>query len=76
MFKNIVNKIQSKDCIMLISILFGLAIAGIFKKQCVEGKCYVIKAKENPQNISKYFYRIGEDCYKYTPEVVECHVNI
>jgi len=76
MFKNITNKLQSKESIMLISILFGLALANLFKKQCVEGKCYIVKAKENPNNIAKYYYRIGEDCYKYTPTIVSCPVSM
>jgi hypothetical protein len=75
MIQNIVKKIQSKESITLISIIFGLALASLFKKQCVDGKCYVIKATENPQNISKYYYRIGDDCYKYTPQIVSCPVN-
>ena len=76
MIRNIVNKLQSKDSIMLLSIIFGLALASLFKKQCIDGKCYVIKARENPQHISKYYYRIGDDCYKYEPKVIECPISI
>ena len=56
---------------IVISILFGLALAFMFQRVCKENKCVVIEPPPMDE-LKKYVYRIGNDCYKYVPRVVEC----
>lgn len=59
---------------ILLSIIWGLGLASLFKKACTLRKCKVIQYKgPNPEEIQQYYYKYGSDnCYKYTPYLVEC----
>jgi hypothetical protein len=56
---------------IVISVLLGLGLAAMFRKVCKDGSCIVIKAPKM-EEVGKYYYKIEEDCYKYTPRVVDC----
>lgn len=56
---------------IVISILFGLALAFMFQRVCKGTKCVVIEPPPMDE-LQKHIYRIGNDCYKYVPRVVEC----
>ena len=56
---------------ILISILFGVALAFVFQKACKGKKCYVFEAPPM-EELNGHIYRIGKDCYKYVPRVVAC----
>lgn len=53
----------------LVSIIWGLGIATFFRKICDDNKCIVIKA---PSNMLKYKQQIGNQCYTFEKENVEC----
>lgn len=75
MIKDTLKKFNTDIGIIVFSILLGLGIAALFKKQCIDGKCYVIKTKSNPNEIAKYYWKLNDDCYKYTPKVVACPIE-
>lgn len=54
-----------------ISIVLGFGLATMFKKVCKGKHCYVVKGP-NPQEVSKYYYKIEDKCYKYKPFVAPC----
>ena len=56
----------------LISIILGFGLAAMFRKVCKDGHCVIIKGP-NLQEIQEHIYRIENNCYKYTPEVVNCN---
>lgn len=56
---------------ILISIVLGLGLAAMFRKVCKNGHCVIIKGP-SPQEIQEHIYRIENNCYKYTPKVVNC----
>lgn len=56
---------------IVISILFGLALAFMFQRVCKDKKCVVIEPPPM-EELNKYVYRIGQDCYRYVPRVVAC----
>ena len=56
---------------ILISVLLGLGLASLFRKVC-SGKSCVIVQGPSPEETQKYYYKIDEDCYKYTPYVTSC----
>jgi len=73
--KPIVKKFNTDNGIILFSIILGWGIAALFKKQCIDGKCYIVHAKSNPDDIAKYYWKLNDDCYKYTPKEVDCNIK-
>jgi hypothetical protein len=57
--------------LIIISILFGLGLAALFRKACVDNKCLVIKGPD-PAEVSKHYYKMNDVCYKYKPVFTEC----
>ena len=56
---------------IVISIILGLGLAAIFRRVCTEGNCIVIQGPD-VQEVQKYFYKINDQCYKYSPVFSEC----
>lgn len=56
---------------ILISVILGLGLASLFRKVCNSKNCIVIKGP-NLQEVEKYYYKIDDDCYKYTPYASKC----
>jgi hypothetical protein len=56
---------------IIISVILGLGLAAVFKRVCKDGNCIVIKAPKLEET-DKYYYKIKDDCFKYTPHVVPC----
>jgi hypothetical protein len=59
---------------IIISIILGLGLAAIFRKVCTGNSCIVIQGPSK-QEIDKYYYKLNDDCYKYTPFTVPCDVK-
>ena len=62
--------LDSKMGQILISIILGLGLATVFRKVCKDN-CVVIKGPSF-EEIKKYYYKIDDNCFKYTPEATEC----
>jgi hypothetical protein len=56
---------------IIVSILLGLGLASIFRKVCTGKSCVIIHGP-NPKDVSDYYYKVDEDCFKYTPYTTEC----
>jgi hypothetical protein len=56
---------------MIISVILGLGLATLFRRVCEDKQCMVVKSP-NSEDIEKYYYKLQNDCYQYTPETVEC----
>lgn len=56
---------------IIISVLLGLGLASLFRKVC-SGKSCIMITGPNVEDTQKYYYKIDEDCYKYTPYVTAC----
>lgn len=56
---------------IILSIIIGFGLASLFRKVCNGKDCIVIKAP-SANDINKYFYKIDDNCYKYTPYQTEC----
>ena len=56
---------------IVVSVILGVGLAALFRRVCTDGNCVVIRAPKSGE-VDKYFYKIGKDCFKYTPFVVEC----
>lgn len=56
---------------IIISILLGFGLATLFRKVCNGKNCIIVKGP-SPDEIKKYYYKIDDDCFKYTPYVTHC----
>ena len=65
---------ESKLGQIVISIILGFGLATIFRKVCKDGSCVVIKGPR-PSDVSQYYYKLHDDCYKYTPYITPCNTS-
>lgn len=63
--------LQTESGQILISILLGVGLATIFRKVCKDNSCMIIKGPPVKET-NKYYYKIDNDCFKYTPQATEC----
>tara|TARA_Y100000385_G_C12750033_1_gene490490 strand:+ start:144 stop:368 length:225 start_codon:yes stop_codon:yes gene_type:complete len=56
---------------ILLSIIWGLGLATLFRKVCKGRNCIVIKAP-NPKDIKENIYGFDGKCYKFSPKVTSC----
>lgn len=56
---------------IVVSILLGFGLATLFRKVC-SGKSCVIVNGPSIQDVKKFYYKIDDDCYKYTPYASKC----
>jgi hypothetical protein len=68
---NLSKLFESKVGIAMISILLGLGVAAMFRSVCKEGKCIIVNGPPK-EDVDKYYYKIQDTCYKYTPVAAEC----
>jgi hypothetical protein len=68
------DMLESNEGKILLSILLGLGLASMFRQICKKGNCIVIKGPPRKETES-YFYKIRDECYKYTPYIVPCNGN-
>ena len=67
-----IKKLLQKDINQIvISIILGLGLAALFRKACSDKKCLIIEGPPLKET-EKYYYKINDNCYKYTPVVSEC----
>lgn len=53
---------------IIISIIWGLGVATIFRKICTNDKCIVVKAPK----MKNYVQKNDDDCYEFAKQYVEC----
>ena len=63
--------LKSKRGQILISIIWGIGLAALFRRGCVANKCIVIKGP-NPEEVAKSIYKSNGKCYKYSPYMTKC----
>jgi hypothetical protein len=54
-----------------ISVLLGIGLAALFRTACKDGKCVVITGPPRSET-ENYYYKIDDNCFKYTPVSTEC----
>jgi len=70
----LIKFINSDQGSIAVSILFGLALAGLFRQTCKTRNCIVVKGPKMAE-VKNKIYRIDNKCFKYIPYVVECEKN-
>lgn len=56
---------------IIISVLLGLGLASLFRKVCSGSSCMIMQSP-NIAELEKYYYKMDDDCYKYTPVATKC----
>lgn len=55
----------------IVSALLGLGLAAVFRRTCTGPECVVVRAPDLG-DLGRHTYRIGQTCYRYTPEAAPC----
>ena len=64
---------KSEVGIIIVSIIWGLGLAVMFKKSCDGQNCKVIEYRGPPVRETKYHWTYGDDkCYTWHPYVTAC----
>jgi len=69
MFSDILS---SRESIIIISIIWGLGLATIFRNVCIGRNCIVIKSP-NLNEIKNKIYNFDGKCYKFNPKITKCN---
>lgn len=71
MFNIFSNILKGRDTKIIISILWGIGLASLFRSVCKGRNCIVYKAP-SPEMIKGKIFKFDNKCYNYTPRMVEC----
>ena len=71
---NITKIIDNKNGSNIISIIWGLGLATLFRHACIKRDCLIIKGPE-PNDIKNNNYKFNNKCYKYDAYAVSCDEN-
>ncbi len=69
--RNIIEKLKSREGIIILSIIWGLGLASIFRKVCIGRNCIVYRAPSPKKMINNVYLHDGK-CYKYTTYTTKC----
>ena len=63
--------LESRVGAIVLSVILGLGLAAVFRQVCKGNDCIVVKGP-NMEEVNKYYYKIDDNCFKYTPYVTQC----
>lgn len=71
----IVNEIlDSKQGKIVLSIIWGLGLASLFRRACKGRKCIVIKGPK-PEEMDNKVYKFDDKCYLYKSQNTSCKLK-
>lgn len=70
-FKKFLN---DEKTMFIFSFLWGMAIAVVLMRKCMDGYCVVVKGPEEEQIKDKVF-KVEGKCYTFDPKISECKKN-
>jgi len=65
------NITSDKNGRIIISIIWGLGLATLFRRVCNDRNCIVIKGPK-PIEMDNKVFRFDSKCYKYKAEATKC----
>lgn len=71
MFNIFTNILKSPDVKIILSIIWGLGLASLFRKVCKGRACIIYKAP-SPEYIKGKTFAFNDKCYNYVPKLVKC----
>ena len=70
-FNNIANDKYGR---IILSIIWGLGLAAIFRKVCKGRDCIIIKGPK-PNETDNKIYKFNDKCYKYNSYSTSCELK-
>ena len=67
-FNDIINDEKGK---IIISIIWGLGLATLFRRACKGRNCIIIKGPK-PSELEKKIFNFNGQCYNYKAETTSC----
>ena len=69
--------LNSRSGTIILSILWGLGLATMFKKSCEGKDCKIYRyVSPDPHNIKSTYYNYGTyNCYQYDPVISSCQAQ-
>jgi len=66
--------LNSRVGIIIMSIIWGLGLATLFRRSCQGKDCKIIEHRGPPTDNAKYFWKYDGDasCYQWTPYLTKC----
>lgn len=68
------DALNSKTGSIIISAIFGLGLAALFRQTCKGERCIVIKSP-NVDDVEKNVYKYNQQCYKYKANIIPCPIK-
>ena len=65
------NILREKYGKIILSVLWGLGLATIFRRVCKGRSCIVIKGPK-PKDVDDKIFRFNKKCYQYNSEASSC----
>jgi hypothetical protein len=62
---------QSKLAKIILSILWGLGLASLFRKTCLDRNCIIFRAPD-PKDIVDQTFGFEKSCYQFETELTRC----
>ena len=62
---------RDRTITIILSVIWGIGLAVLFRKTCVNDQCIVVKAPTEFQSGNNIIYRDGK-CYQLRPYVYPC----
>ncbi len=62
---------EKKSTRVILGLIWGFALAMLFRKGCYDRKCIIVKAPK-PSDVEDKIYGFDNKCYKYFPEYTKC----
>lgn len=59
---------------IVISVVWGLGLATLFRQVCKGRKCIVIQGPD-PEDVKNKIFKFHDKCYTYRPHNVKCDVS-
>jgi hypothetical protein len=66
--------LNSRVGIIIISIIWGLGLATLFKSSCQGNDCKIIEYRGPPTSNAEYYWKYDGDanCYQWVPYLAKC----
>ena len=65
------NFLNSKNGRILISIVWGLGLAALFRKVCKGRNCLIVRGP-HPMQVTNKIYKFNNKCYRYSTQNISC----
>lgn len=66
----ILDALNTPNGMLVVSIILGFGLAGLFRQVCNGPHCVVVKGPG--LSSTKQLFKVADECFRYTPIVREC----